>query len=189
LGQRRFSRDAPESGRFMLSLSFVEFNPWLTSQGKGTLLPARRRGLLMVEVPGEPNVPYDCACYRPARQFLPARASFRAADPARWIGRGRQCADQRRAIWPCQSQSPLRPQRHRKCLKPATAPQQHPATRGPLDTHGTGTGRHAAFLSGCVARVHPHACCRAKKQGTASPAGSSTGQLLHWHLPGMLARV
>lgn len=27
LGQRRFGRDAPEGGRFGLTLSFVEFNP------------------------------------------------------------------------------------------------------------------------------------------------------------------
>ena len=52
-----------------------------------------------VEVPGGPNVPHDRARSRRARQFVPARASLRAADPARWIGRGWQFGDQRRAVW------------------------------------------------------------------------------------------
>ena len=129
----------------------------------------------IVKVPGGPNVPHDCACSRRARQFVPARASLRAADPARWIGRGWQFGDQRRAVWSCQSQGPLGPQRHRKCLKSAAAPQQHPGTRGLLNTDGTDTGRHAAFLSERVAADHQHDCCRAEKQGTASPARSPAG--------------
>jgi hypothetical protein len=129
----------------------------------------------IVKVPGGPNVPHDCACSRRARQFVPARASLRAADPARWIGRGWQFGDQRRAVWSCQSQGPLGPQRHRKCLKSAAAPQQHPGTRGLLNTDGTDTGRHAAFLSERVAADHRHDCCRAEKQGTASPARSPAG--------------
>ena len=129
----------------------------------------------IVKVPGGSNVPHDCACSRRARQFVPARASLRAADPARWIGRGWQFGDQRRAVWSCQSQGPLGPQRHRKCLKSAAAPQQHPGTRGLLNTDGTDTGRHAAFLSERVAADHRHDCCRAEKQGTASPARSPAG--------------
>jgi len=142
---------------------------------KWTLLPARTCGLLYVEVPGGPNVPHDRTCSCRARQFVPARASLRATDPARWIGRGGQFADQRRAVWSCQSQGPLGPQRHRKCLKSAAAPQQHPGTRGHLNTDGTDTGRHAAFLSERVAADHRHDCCKAEKQGTASPARSPAG--------------
>jgi hypothetical protein len=142
----------------------------------------------IVEVPGGPNVPHGRACSRSARQFVPARASLRAADPARWVSGGGQFADQRRAVWSCQSQGPLRPQRHRKCLKSAAAPQQRPGTRGPLNTDGTDTGCHAAFLSERVAADHQPVCHRAAKQGTASPARSPAGQLLHWHLPGLLER-
>jgi hypothetical protein len=158
-------------------------------EAKWTVLPVGTRDLLIVEVPGGPNVPHDRACSRSARQFVPASASLRAADPARWIGGGGQFADQRRAVWSCQSQGPLGPQRHRKCLKSAAAPQQPPGTRGSLNTDGTDTGRHAAFLSERVAADHQPVCHRAENQGTASPARSPAGQLLHWHLPGLLERV
>jgi len=124
---------------------------------------------------GGPNVPHDRACSCRARQSVTARAGLRAADPARWIGRGRQFGDQRRAVWSCQSQGALGPQRHRKCLKSAAAPQQHPGTRGHLNTDGTDTGRHAAFLSERVAADHRHDCCKAEKQGTASPARPPAG--------------
>src|SRR5258707_10110544 len=55
-----------------------------------------------------------------------------------------------------------------------------------LNTDGTDTGRHAAFLSERVAADHRHDCCRAEKQGTASPARSPAGELLYWHLPGVV---
>jgi hypothetical protein len=142
-----------------------------------------------VEVSGGPHVPHDRARSRRARQFVPSSASLRAADPARWIGRGGQFADQRRAVWSCQSQDPLGPKRHRKCLKSAAAPQQPLGTCDLLNTDGTDTGRHAAFLSERVAADHQPVCHRAEKQGTASPARSPAGQLLHWHLPGLLERV
>jgi hypothetical protein len=147
-----------------------------TSQGESGRSCLREPATyFIVKVAGGPNVPRDCACSRRARQFVPARASLRAADPARWIGRGWQFGDQRRAVWSCQSQGPLGSQRHRKCLKSAAAPQQHPGTRGLLNTDGTDTGRHAAFLSERVAADHRHDCCKAEKQGTASPARSPAG--------------
>jgi len=172
----------------MPSQSIAGFDPWQTPQRRWAHLPARTHGLLTVAVPGGPDVPRNNACARPARQLVPAGASLCAADPARWIGRGRQCADQRRAVRSGQSQGALGPQRHRKCLKPAAAPQQHPATRGALDTDGADAGRHSAFLSACVARDHRHACRQAEEQSTTSPARSPAGQLLHRHLPGMLER-
>ena len=173
-------RAHPDTGRAACrsALPRERFSP-LTQGGhhkaKWTVLPAGTRDLLYCKVPGGPNVPHDCACSCRARQFVPARASLRAADPARWIGRGWQFGDQRRAVWSCQSQGPFGPQRHRKCLKSAAAPQQHPGTRGLLNTDGTDTGRHAAFLSERVAADHRHDCCKAEKQGTASPARSPAG--------------
>jgi len=165
-----------QSGKHMLALSFSGFDPTRTSQGEvDGLACGNPRLTLFVKVPGGPNVPHDCACSRRARQFVPARAGLRAADPARWIGRGWQFGDQRRAVWSCQSQGPLGPQRHRKCLKSAAAPQQHPGTLGLLNTDGTDTGRHATFLSERVAADHQHDCCRTEKEGTASPARSPAG--------------
>jgi hypothetical protein len=148
-----------------------------------------RAAYLIVELPGGPNVPHDCARSRRARQCVPAGASLRAADPARWIGRGWSFGNQRRAVWSCQSKEPLGSQRHRKCFEPASAPQQPPSPPGLLDTDGADTGRHAAVLSGRLAADHRHVCCRAETQATASPARSPGGQLLHWHLPGLLERV
>src|SRR5258707_7893020 len=95
----------------------------------------------IVEVPGGPNVPHDRACSRRARQFVPARASLRAADPARWIGGGGQIAHQRRAILSCQSPGPLRPPPHPERLKAAPPPQQTPPTPGLLHTPRTHTRR------------------------------------------------
>src|SRR5260221_12304493 len=67
--------------------------------------------------------------------------------------------------------------------------RSNPGPRGLLNTDGTDTGRHADFLSERVAADHQPVCHRAEKQGTASPARSPAGQLLHWHLPGLLERV
>jgi hypothetical protein len=168
-------RCSGKTGSWISGPSGPSMNPRDITRRSGRSCLREPATYFVVKAPGGPNVPDDCACSRRARQFVPARASLRAADPARWIGRGRQFADQRRAVWSCQSQGPLGPQRHRKCLKSAAAPQQHPGTRGLLTTDGTDTGRHAAFLSGRVAADHRHACCRAEKQGTASPARSPAG--------------
>lgn len=135
---------------------------------------------------GGSNVPHDCACSRRARQFLPARAGLRATDPARRIGWGRQCADQRCAIRSRQSQSSLRSQRHRKCIECAATPQQHARTRAPLDAFGTDTRRHAAIFSGRVAADHQRPWYQAEKQGAASPARPPAGLPLHGDLPGVL---
>jgi len=165
-------------------------DPRRTSQSEvDRLASGNPRLTLLLKFRGGPNVPHDRACSRRARQFVPVRASLRAADPARWIGGGGQFADQRRAVWSCQSQGPLGPQRHRKCLKSAAAPQQPPGTPGLLNTDGTNTGRHAAFLSERVAADHQPVCHSAEKQGNASPPRSPAGQLLHRHLPGLLERV
>jgi hypothetical protein len=179
-----------EIGRSVFWDFFDSIDPKRTSQSEVDRLGLQEPATYFIaEAPGGPNVPHDRACSRRARQFVPARASLRAADSARWIGRGGQFANQRRAVWSCQSQGPLGPQRHRKCLKSAAAPQQPPGTRGLLNTDGTDTGRHAAFLSERVAADHQPVCHRAEKQGTASPARSPAGQFLHWHLPGLLERV
>lgn len=148
-----------------------------------------RVSYFIVEVPGGRNVAHDFACSRRAWQLVPARASLRAADPARGIGWGRQFGNQRCAVRSRQSKGPVRPERYRKCLSCAAAPHQHACTRGPLVTVGTDARRRADLLSGRVTADHQPARYRAEAQGTAAPARPPAGLQLHGDLPGMLDRL
>jgi hypothetical protein len=177
--------------RHAVAIPGVSESTRITPPGLGDCLACGNARLTSSLIaPGGPNVPHGCVCSGRVRQPVCPGASLRAADPARRIRRRRQFGDQRRTIRSRQSQGPLRPQRHRKCLKSAAAPQQHAgtstSTNGLADTVIT---RCRAALSESVGADHRHDRCRARKEGTASPPSSPPRLYVHRDLPGLLERA